>query len=207
MQRTGFAALTATALALVTAAPAWAERSDVRADLDGDGRVDPVSLVQVSDSAMLLRAGMAGEFVDVEVPGNAGGLEPEPVNVNGDGVDEVLVPESVGANTTTRTAWAYSAEQGLHPLREVDGELWRLPEGGGAAAVSTFGCDTGRTGRAVEVVSAARDEQGTFDGRWLTYRVVAGSAHLVRDVAVRDADREDVASGADPAECVPGQAG
>ncbi|MBE9376001.1 VCBS repeat-containing protein [Saccharopolyspora sp. HNM0983] len=195
--------LTAAALALATAAPAAAQQPAVHADLDGDGRPDAVSLVQVSESTMLLRAGMAEEVLDVEVPGNARGTPPVPVDVNGDGRAEVLVPESVGANTITRTAWAHSPEHGLVPLRGADDELWRLPEGGGAGAVSTYGCTGRGAGAVLDAVSAARNEQGTFDGGLRTYRVAAGAVHLLREVPIRGADREDEVFGRDPAECAP----
>ncbi|MCI2422405.1 hypothetical protein MOQ72_33755 [Saccharopolyspora sp. K220] len=196
-----FGAATAAVL-LSGAAPAAAQPTPT-ADVDGDGRQDPVALQQVSEDTMLLRVGLAEEFVDTVVPGNAAGQPPVPVDVNGDGFDEVLVPESVGANTIIYTVWAYSREAGLFGVPLRDGAPWRIAEGGGASAVSTYGCGPGKPGRVLDSVNAYQDDTGRFQGSRVTYQYAYGVANAVYTIPIKDADRDDPVLRADPATCAP----
>lgn len=180
---------------------ATASEPTVQADVDGDGRPDTVSLRQVSDSTMLLRVGLRDQFVDTEVTGNARGQSPRAVDLNGDGVDEVMVPESVGANTITYTTWHY--DQGLNRVNTTAGEPWRVAEGGGASAVSRYECVSGEAGREVSIVSATQRPSGDYEGERVRYSVHDGVAHWVHEAPVRAADREDPALQADPTTCAP----
>jgi hypothetical protein len=193
----------AAALLLPGAATALAQQRGPTADVDGDGRQDRVTLQQVSDDAMLLRVGLRDQFVDAEVPGNAGGQPPVPVDVNGDGFDEVLVPEAVGANTITYVVWAYSAEAGLFGVPLLDGTPWRIAEGGGAAAVSTYGCGPGRPGRVLDSVNAYLADSGGYQGSRTTYQFAYGVANEVYRMPISGADRDDPVLQADPATCAP----
>ncbi|GAA0530864.1 hypothetical protein GCM10011581_28370 [Saccharopolyspora subtropica] len=203
MTRTLLVGVAAAALLLPGGAPALGQERGVTADMDGDGRPDPVSLQQVSDSSMLLRVGLPGEFVDAKVPGNAGGRQPVPVDVNGDGFDEVLVPEAVGANTVTYVVWAYSAEAGLFGVPLRDGAPWRIFEGGGATAVSTYGCGPGRPGRVLDSVNAYLADDGGYRGERVTYQFAYGVAGEVYRMPISGVGRDDPALQADPATCAP----
>lgn len=209
MNRTVLSGTAALAMLLSCAAPVWAQepapaRSEITADVDGDGRNDPITLRQVSAETMLLRAGLDEEFVDTTVAGNARGQRPVPSDVNGDGADEVLVPEAVGANTITYTAWAYTPEAGLHPVRTADGAPLRLHEGGGATAVSTYGCAPANADRQLVSVNAYESgPEAAYQGDRVTYSVRASVATVVDEVTIADAQRDDPALQADPATCAP----
>ncbi|GAA2815874.1 hypothetical protein [Saccharopolyspora taberi] len=201
MNRTIITGIAALSLAVLPCATANAEAAG--ADFDGDGRTDPVSLQQVSEDSMLLRVGLAEEFVDAEVPGNAQGQPVLPTDVNGDGSDEVMVPEAVGANTITYTVWGYSAERGLHPVRTADGQPLRLFEGGGARAVSSYSCGPADATRALVSVNAYAADDELYRGERVTYTVRDGLATVVEQVAVEGAQRDDPRLQADPATCAP----
>ncbi|MGP4020681.1 hypothetical protein [Saccharopolyspora sp. 5N708] len=191
------------AVLLSGTAAASAAQPATTADVDGDGRPDPVELQQISADRMLLRVGLADEFVDAVVPGNAASQPPVAVDVNGDGFDEVLVPESVGANTITYTVWAYSGEAGLFGVPLRDGAPWRIAEGGGATAVSTYGCGPGLPGRVLDSVNAYQDDTGGYQGSRITYQFAYGVANTVYTTPIRDAARDDPMLRADPATCAP----
>lgn len=210
MNRAILSGTAALAMLLSCAAPAWAApdhapaRSETTADVDGDGRGDPVTLQQVSEETMLLRAGLRDEFVDATVAGDARGQRPVPADIDGDGADELLVPESVGANTITYAAWTYTPEAGLHAVRTTDGEPLRLHEGGGATAVSTYGCAPANTGRLLVSVNAHESgPEAAYQGDRVTYSVRGGVAAVVDETPIADAERDDPALRADPATCAP----
>lgn len=203
---TGLAAAAMAALPWSTpasAAPDQARESATRADVDGDGQLDAVSPRQISEERMLLRVGLRGEFVDATAAGNARNQPVLPVDVDGDRSDELMVPEAVGANTITYTAWGYSAEAGLHPVRTADGEPMRLFEGGGIAAVSTYGCSPANAERELVVVGAQLTGGNSYRGQRVTYAVRDGVATPVDRVDVEAADRADPRLRADPATCAP----
>lgn len=196
----GIAAASASMLPLA----ANASPQGVKADVDGDGRADPVSLRQVSEDTMLLRVGLRDQFVDATIQGNARGQELSVVDVNGDGLDEVMVPESVGANTITYTVWGY--DNGLRMVRTDNADPWRLATGGGATAVSTYGCAPDNSERLLTTVSAYEDSNGdnfVFKGNRETYSVVDGVARVVDEVPIEDAQRDDPRLNEDPASCAP----
>ncbi|WP_249124331.1 hypothetical protein [Saccharopolyspora erythraea] len=204
MRRKLVTGVAAASMAVLSQAPAHAQEPGVKADIDGDGRADPVSLRQVSDDQMLLRAGLSEEFTDAVVQGNARGLPLIPVDVDGDGTDEVMVPESVGANTVIYTTWRYTPEAGLHPVRTADGKPLGLAEGGGARALSTYGCTPAPDARLLVAVNAfATPDDSAFEGERVTYSVRDGIATLVTSAPVQGAGRDDPQLQADPATCAP----
>lgn len=179
--------------------------SEVQADVDGDARPDRVRLHALSDEDMLLRVALRGGYVSTEVEGKARGQALRSVDVNGDGTHEVMVPKSVGANTTTYTVWRL-ADDGLEKLETESGDTWEIARGGGATAVSTFGCPTVVPERALVTVNAVEVPDGdsfAFKGSRTTYRVSDGVAHVVTDEPVYAHDRNDPQLQADPMSCEP----
>ncbi|GAB3287413.1 FG-GAP repeat domain-containing protein [Parasphingorhabdus pacifica] len=209
MNRTMLSGAAALAMLLSCATPAWSQpappsEEKITADLDGDGRENPIVLRQTSPGEMLLRAGLPGEFVDATISGESRGQPPVPIDVNGDGSDEIMVPESVGANTIISSVWRYSAEAGLHAVRTADGEQWRLAEGGSATTVSTYGCAPAATGRNLVSVNAYESAPDfSYRGNRVTYSVRDGVAHVVEEITIEDAGRDDPRLRGDPATCAP----
>ena len=177
------------------------------ADLDGDGTADPVSLQQVTPESMLLRAGLADQFVDVTVPGNARGLAPRAVDVDADGRDEVLVPESVGANTITYTLWDHEAGAGLRHATDPTGSPWKVSEGGGVSAISDYGCIADHDDQQVVVIDALLDDgssdPNTYSGTRTALTVENGTATPTSTVPIDRVSREDPLLHVDPATCAP----
>jgi hypothetical protein len=210
------AGLTATALALAQA-PAGAQgptdQVSAEADVDGDGVANRVTLQEVSPGTQLLRVGMREEFLDarVSVDDALPVIVPFPVDVNGDGRDELVLGLSLGANTTTFEVW--SVDDGLlHAVTTDDGAPWRLHEGGGASAIAGYGCASprpGASGRQLHVVQAHLDDaasgDGTprYDGAVVAFDVAGGVARPTGAVPLQDVTRDDPRTQADPATCTP----
>ena len=203
MKRTMTTALAAVSMAVLPFATASAQEPAVTADVDGDGRPDPVSLQQVDEQTMLLRVGLTQEFVDTRVEGSAMGQPLRPTDVNGDGFDEVLVPESVGANTITYSVWGYSPQAGLHPVRTPGGQVLRLFEGGGARAVSGYGCGPAESTRTLVSVNAYATDNELYEGYRDTFSVRAGIATPSERIVIEGAQRTDPRLQVDPGTCAP----
>jgi hypothetical protein len=113
------------------AAPEPAGQVDTEADVDGDGVANPVTLHQVAPGTQLLRIGMPEEFVDARIGVDDSVrlplIAPRPVDVNGDGRDELVLAVAVGANTTTFEVWSYDDDR-LHAVSTQDGATWQLHE-------------------------------------------------------------------------------
>lgn len=189
----------------VAAPPSDEARTE--ADLDGDGRADPVTLVQVTPESMLLRVGLADRFVDATVPGNARGLAPRAVDLDADGRAEVLVPGSVGANTVTSTLWGLGPGAGLRQTTDPGGAPWTVSEGGGASAISGHGCLADHDGRQVVLVDARLDDgsadPNTYSGTRTALTVANGTATPTSVVPVQRVPRTDPLLQVDPAGCAP----
>lgn len=174
------------ALALFTAvfalaAPGTASAAPLiaYADLNGDGRPDRVSVSVAADNpdqqsviAMIGRSTYVGRTPFSSLVG----VRPlRVVDVNGDGRDEVLVTESVGANTLTYTVWGMNG--GWGPVRLADGSPLYLAEGGGISAVSRYGCTTYGWPYLLKVGATLIDwEHGMYHGEVIRYAVNNGVA-------------------------------
>ncbi|QQQ74621.1 VCBS repeat-containing protein [Saccharothrix sp. 6-C] len=142
----------APALALVAAVPAlWGTGAAAGAgdvvrgpDLNGDGRVDRVVVGAVAGDPeqQELVAVVRGVRFTARMPLHSFfGLRPlRFADVDGDGRDEVVVTESVGANTELFTVWGLG-EAGLRAVTEATGRPLVLAEGGGVSAISGYGCE------------------------------------------------------------------
>lgn len=181
------------------------EQSIPKADVDGDGRSDPVQLKPVSDKSMLLRVGLADQSVDIKVEGNANGQSVRPVDVNGDEQDEVMVPVSVGANTVTYTVWGFG-DDGLYQINTEEGKPWEIAEGGGATAVNSFGCDPANSQRELITVNAVEKTKGTelvYEGERMRFKVTDGTARVLKNEQVQAKENDDPKLKVDKSSCDP----
>lgn len=182
----------------------------VRADLDGDGVADPVTLQQISAGTHLLRVGLAEEFLDATVGGDDTVplplTAPRPSDLDGDGRAELVLTVAVGANTTTYEVWRYDEPRGLRAVTGADGSPWHLFEGGGASVISGYACAPAAPRRPYSVEarwdeSLPAQEPIRYDGTVTTYDLVGGVARPAATQAVQDVTRDDPRIQADPATC------
>ncbi|MBA8925068.1 hypothetical protein BC739_002267 [Kutzneria viridogrisea] len=174
--------LAAVSAALAFAVPANAGTAPilVHADLDGDGVADEVTLTPVADNAheQLLTATVRGIQLTARVPFDSlFGLAPlRVVDLNGDGKQEVVVTESVGANTDGFSVWGLHG--GLRPVTSGGADRFKLWEGGGFSAISGYGCEpAGGTRQLVTVSAELTDWQNeVYEGDRVTYSVRDGVA-------------------------------
>jgi hypothetical protein len=207
-------AVVAAALLLVPGVAAAREQAalvDTTADVDGDGRAEPVTLRQLSPGTQLLRIDLPSGYVEDQVHG-LDGVElplvvPTVVDVNGDGRDELLLTLALGVNTTTSEVWGFDNDR-LHALTTEDGAPWRLYRGGGESAIGEYGCVPGTPGRQLRTVQAvvdndaSRDGTSRYDGDAVTYTVDGGVAHPAATDHLENVTREDPRAQVDPATCV-----
>jgi hypothetical protein len=174
------------------------------ADLNGDGRLDRVVLQPVAgnESRQLLITRIGGKRLTATVPmNNHGGVQPmRVVDVNADGRDEVVVTQSVGANTDSFGVWGLHGGA-LSPVRLVDGTQLILWQGGGASAMLRYGCTADHDGRQlVQASGMGIGDYTVFEGERIVYTVDGGVATEVSREPVRG-PRDTPGFQADPAAC------
>ncbi len=174
------------------------------ADLNGDGRVDRVVLrpVDGNPNVQELVAKVGGKRLTATVPmNNYGGVEPmRVVDVNADGRDEVVVTQSVGANTDSFGVWGLHGGA-LSPVKLANGTQLILWQGGGISALSRYGCTDGHDGRQlVQVTAVGVGDYTVYDGESIVYTVGGGVATEVARVPV-SGPREAPGFQVDPAAC------
>jgi hypothetical protein len=213
MRALAAAAVAAAALLLVPGVAAAHEQAAVvstNADVDGDGRAEPVTLRQLSPGTQLLRIDLPSGYVEDQVHGLEG-VElplavPSVVDLNDDGRDELVVTLALGVNTTTFEVWGFDNDR-MHALTTEDGAPWRLHQGGGVSAIDEYGCVPGTAGRQLRTVqaviddAASRDGTARYDGEAVTYSVYDGVAHPAATDRLENVTREDPLAQADPAAC------
>lgn len=167
MNRTGIirtAALTgiAAALGLAVAAPATAaplaDPVTTVADLDGDGEIETVNAQLIGDD-QVISATVNGTFTSIHVGADsyAGVTAPRVTDLNGDGRAELIVTQSVGANTTFFTALHFDGRN-LSQVVGADDMPLSVAEGGGVAAHLGYNCTFAEGGRTFETVAAEVDD-------------------------------------------------
>lgn len=193
------------AFALATPATAAADDLSVQADLNGDGQLDTVRVEPVAGNSFQQRlvATVGGTTLTATVPLNAYQIGPQPprvVDLDGDGWDEVVVTETVGANTLSFTVWGLFG--GLRPVVGPDLTTpLRLWEGGGISATSLYGCEDDDGRQLVSTGGYAIDVNfEVFRGERVTYTVHNGVATETSRIQVTST-RDDPAFQADPATC------
>lgn len=205
----------ATSLALITAiltlatpANAATDGFTVDADLDGDGRTDRATIEPVvgDPGRQLLTVTIRGDRVATRVTALIplaspfGVRPPRVVDLDADGRDEIVVVESVGANTDGSTAWGLFG--GLRPVTSTDGTPLRLWEGGGISALSRYGCEPADGARRLVTVAATLVDRDNlvYAGDRVTYTVTGGVAVETTRQPVTGA-RDDAAFQTDPGAC------
>jgi len=198
--------LTLFTAAFAFAAPATAAADDntVQADLNGDGQLDTVLVEPVADNGdeQRLVATINGIELDVTMPMDPYfGVQPlRVVDLDGDGWNEVVVTESVGANTVDLTVWGLFG--GLNPVLGPDLTPLHLWEGGGIASISEYGCEPSGSGRQLVTVGVWSDDVNFehYQGEHVTYTVHNGVATEASRTQM-DGPRDDPAFQLDPETC------
>jgi hypothetical protein len=184
-------ALFTVAVALV--APATASADDVSvayADLNGDHRIDRVTLARAHDNPndQLLVATVGRTSHVRRIPTAGEPLSPlRVVDLDHDGRQEVLVTEMNGANTSWFGVWHLADGNDWQPVLAASGGGFELYEGGGVREVSRYGCRQVGGRREVVLLSAQlRDPWADeiYSGRLWSFTVRDGVATLTSSTAV-----------------------
>ena len=178
-------ALTTAAFAALTvgAGTAAATAGDVRvaADLDGDGVDERVVIRAAGTAEQQIVTTVDGQRHAVSVPGDTRGavIAPRVTDIDGNGAEELVLTEYVGANTDTFDVWAYM-DGALYSFGTENGDAVRLYEGGGISARSGYTCEEVGGVRQLVVLSARIDDDSwddpTYTGSWTYYRIEDGTA-------------------------------
>lgn len=204
-----------TAAAVVSAAGAAAataqewETATTYADVDGDGTLNAVTVREVAPDTQTLTFAFPGEVIDTAFAADSRTplQRPRPVDINGDGRDEVVVASAVGANTVTFNIWKYEPGQGIVRLTTSAGAPFDVFEGGGAAAIGRYGCVPVPTGRHFLTVDAqlvgTEGGQPVYDGERTTYSVNRNATTVETVTPIHRARADDPRLAADPATCRP----
>ncbi|KAA9158118.1 VCBS repeat-containing protein [Amycolatopsis acidicola] len=174
-------------------------------DLDGDGYPDLATLTMAGDGQQRLDFTVRGETTSVQLTGDpAQGVQPMRVtDMNGDGRQEVVVVESVGANTTFSTVWDH-AGSGPRALSTSDGKPLQLAEGGGMAARLGYECASNAAGgRDLITLQVSRDDGDavTYTGSRVRYEITDDVVHQVNDYTISSVGQDDPVLRTAPASC------
>lgn len=205
----GIGALAVAAMALVPAGIAAADSSETSVvDLNGDGTPDTAQLSAIGDGAkQSLKFTVDGRATEAVLTGDPSfGTQPMRVlDVNGDGRQELLVTESVGANTTWFSVWDLGADGAPRELKTQDGEPLKINEGGGIGARLGYECaPAGSDGRVLITLAASNESQTTepsYDGSRVAYEVRDGVATPVDDYAFTGVGKDDDVLQVQPETC------
>lgn len=163
---------------------AWAAPDEdvvTSADLDGDGEQETVNVLSVGTQDQRILAVVDGVEVEVAAPADTRSVirPPRVVDIDGDGSDELVVREQVGANTEAFGIWEYANGE-FRAIGTPNADVMRLYQGGGVSARSGYGCEGAGDDRTLVVLSAEADvtntPEATYSGSWTYYRVVDGIA-------------------------------
>jgi VCBS repeat protein len=188
-------ALATPATALATPSPSPTLMS-VRADLNGDGALDLVTVRQApgDPSTQIVTGTVGGRRYDAFVPlDSAIGVRPLRVgDVDGNGRADIFVTEVVGANTEWLSVWELG--QRWLPVRHPDGQQVQLFDGGGIASIVRYGCEVVDGRRELFTVAAELDwDTGIYSGEKVNY--------VVDDTEATEVSRESITG---PREAFPG---
>lgn len=198
-------ALVAFAAVLASAAPAAAATKEhaVQADLNGDGTPDRVVVKAVennpNEQVLVATVGRTSYVAREELSSPDYSVQPlRVVDLNADGREEVLLTESVGANTLTLSVWGLF--NGWRPIKMPDQSRLRIYEGGAEYSFSRFGCDTIAGQRKLVTVNAWTEDWDNriYSGERTTYSVGFGAVEqysYMQLTGPRDAPGFQVAAG------------
>ncbi|MCP2166845.1 hypothetical protein [Goodfellowiella coeruleoviolacea] len=200
-------AVAATALVLLPLGSASADPvRTAAADLDGDGRADRVTLSQVDDQTQSLTVVVGDRTATATMQWWAPATGVQPVRVTDldrNGRQELIVLETVGANTDTFSIWEYTTSGSLRRVTRLNGEPVQLYEGGGVAAHSGYECDDNLAQQRVLVkLDTLRDDNGvTYSGTRTGYRITGGLARVLWTVPISHVSSDDPVTATDPGTC------
>jgi hypothetical protein len=166
------------------AAPAAGQAVVLQADMDGDGRPDRVSLAPATDAAnqqiLAVTLGRLSYVTRLPLFSPSGEVyRPEVVNLDNHGAQELLIAESIGANTVEYTVWSM-ADGGLSPVRMVnDTRPFRLSVSESRSVFARYHCVDYYPSERRELVSitAELDEgSGICSGTVTVYDIFGGVA-------------------------------
>jgi hypothetical protein len=210
---TGIAAVLGLAAVTPALAAPSADPVTTVADLDGDGELETVTAELTSDTDQVISATVHGTFTSIHIGADnyAGVQAPRVADLNGDGRAELLVAQSVGANTTFFTALHFDGRNLSQVVDENDKPL-AVAEGGGVAAHLGYQCKPLEGGgRTFETVAAEADdisapvEQITYSGTRTVYTLRDGALTAQRTLPITRRPVSDPILSADAATC--GQTG
>lgn len=172
-------AIFAAVFSFSTPASAAADGFSAPADLNGDGVLDQVAVRTLPNDpnrqAVVATIGRVSYLAYTTMNNYPSGIQPPRVtDVNADGRDEVVVTESVGANTYGFSMWVF--DHGFHKVTRVSGDPLQLWEGGGYSAILGYGCEfTGGQNQLFTVRAQLVDEaSGRFEGERATFELLDG---------------------------------
>ncbi|EWC62156.1 hypothetical protein UO65_2522 [Actinokineospora spheciospongiae] len=169
-------------ISLVGAVPALAAPSvTARADLNGDGTAETITLTTQTDGTeQLLSATVGGQTRTLVLPlSSADGAQPiRVVDINKDRKAELLVTESTGDGTTTFNIVDLGTG-GFRVATTPDGQALRFFEGGGPGARSGYTCKEFFGTREFTILFAVASSSAPnpdFIGTLASYRFANGVA-------------------------------
>ncbi|WP_243789554.1 VCBS repeat-containing protein [Saccharopolyspora gloriosae] len=197
------------AMALVPAGIAAADSSQQSTlDLDGNGTLDSARLSAVGDgSQQVIQFTVDGRTTEATLTGDAyAGTRPMRVlDVNNDGRQELLVTESVGANTEWFGIWDLGADGAPRELTTQDGAPLKINEGGGVAARLGYECGpAGSDGRVLITLAASNESQApepAYDGKRIAHDVRDGVAAPVDEYPFAGVGQDDPVLDVAPDSC------
>ena len=168
-------------------------------DLDGDGRADTVSLVEVPGMGWSFDVRLAdGRETSAPLPDDDVVREDvevlDPVDLDGDGADEVLVRTLRAVGGENAVVFRLDGD-GVWLVRTDEGAPWELSTSGGMTGPRSYACADGE----VRTRESERQADGTYRAttwRWTLRGHVAGPLGGARDDAL---SAEDVSL--DPSTC------
>lgn len=199
----------AAAMALAPFGVAAADSTETSTlDLDGNGTLDTATLAAVGDgSRQVLKFTVDGRVAEATLTGDAyAGTRPMRVlDVNHDGKQELLVSESVGANTEWFGVWDLGADGAPRGMTTQDGRPLKINEGGGVAARLGYECaPAGSDGRVLITLAASNESQTTepaYDGERVAYDVRDGVATPVDEYPFAGVGQDDPVLVVTPGTC------
>ncbi len=181
------------------------------ADLDGDGEIETVTAQLTRATDQVISATVNGAFTSIHLPADSSVplQAPRVTDLNGDGRAELIVTQSVGANTTFFTALHYDGRN-LGQVVDNDSKPLSVAEGGGVAAHLGYQCTPlNGGGRTFEIVASEADDVSaeplTYSGTRTTYTLRDGALTTQNTQTIGKRPVTDPILGTDAATC--GQTG
>jgi hypothetical protein len=178
-------ALFAAIFALATPGTAAADTMSVPADVNGDGVMDRVSVSTVDGNpnaqTLAVKVGRLNYVKQIPMDNfDSTVQQPRITDINQDGRAEILVTDSIGANTLGLSVWV--VDGGLHQVTWTETQPLRVWESSSFYNVDGYRCADGKL---VTVRGSSYDSaDGTFVGAYTTYDLHGRTATMVSSAPV-----------------------